>query len=81
MARWRAAGMRIVLMMLAIALGPIGWISQSEDMSTPAKCLFSSKASTIGVPGPILAFLESAIDGPDPSEAYLEYAALTFPLM
>lgn len=77
MAVWRAVGMGIVLMMLAVALGPNGWISQDEDVSTPAKCLFSSSASTIGVPSPIISFLQSAIDGPDPSEAYLKYPALT----
>ena len=49
MAVCRAACMGVVLMMLAIALGPAGWISQSAVYATPAKCLFSSTASTIDV--------------------------------
>ena len=47
MAVCRAVCMGVVLIMLAIALGPTGWISQYAVYSTPAKCLFSPTASTI----------------------------------
>lgn len=49
MAVCRAVFMGAIIVLLAIALGPTGWIKQFATSSTPAKCLFTSTASTIGL--------------------------------